>query len=97
MTSTARQPDVVRRRVVVHGRVHGVGFRVGCARRAVAAGLTGWVTNRPDGTVEAIFEGPRDVVDELVAWCHTGPSMAKVSNVDTYDEPPAHDRSFAIR
>ena len=97
MTSAGAQPVVVRRRVVVHGRVHGVGFRVGCARRANDAGLAGWVRNRLDGTVEAVFEGSPHAVDAMVAWCRRGPTMARVTDVEVFDELLGDDTTFAIR
>jgi acylphosphatase len=87
---------VVRRRVVVAGRVHGVGFRVSCARRAQALGVAGRVSNCPDGTVEAVFEGEAAAVEAMVAWCRQGPPMAHVSGVDVYEEVPAGLRDFAV-
>ena len=86
----------MRRRVVVHGRVHGVGFRASCARRAIELGLAGEVRNRADGTVEAVFEGERAAVEALVAWCRAGPPMARVTGVDVAEEAPAGARSFAV-
>ena len=97
MTTEEAGPDAIRRRVVVHGRVHGVGFRAGCARRATAAGLGGWVRNRADGSVEAVFEGPGGVVDALVSWCRAGPPMARVTALEVTDEPMAHEAPFTIR
>ncbi len=90
-------PAVVRSRVRVHGRVQGVGFRASCARRAVAAGVGGWVRNTDDGDVEAVFEGPAPAVDTLVRWCHDGPPMAHVRAVDVDAEPPAGDTRFSVR
>jgi acylphosphatase len=87
----------VRRRVVVAGRVQAVGFRVSCARRATDAGLGGWVSNLPDGRVEAVFEGPADAVDGLVAWCRAGPPMARVTTVAVTDEPVLGETRFVIR
>ena len=87
---------VVRRRVVVAGRVHGVGFRLSCARRAQALGVAGSVSNRPDGTVEAVFEGEPAAVEAMVAWCRQGPPMAHVAGVDVYEEAPAGLRQFAV-
>jgi len=69
-------------RVVVHGRVQGVFFRAETRHTAQTLGLTGWVRNLPDGTVEAVFEGPADAVEQAVAWCRTGPPYALVSAVD---------------
>ena len=92
----APEPDVVRRRVVVEGRVQGVGYRVSCARQAATAGLAGAVRNLPDGRVEATFEGPAASVDQLVAWCRRGPSSARVRSVRVHDEPPTGATGFLI-
>lgn len=84
--------------VIVRGWVQGVGFRAGCARKANALGLTGWVRNRGDGSVEALFEGPAEAVDEMIAWCHHGPIGAEVSSVEVREaEPGPRERSFRIR
>jgi acylphosphatase len=90
-------PGTVRRRVVVHGRVQGVGFRASCIRRALDAGVGGWVRNTGDGSVEAVFEGPPSAVDGLVAWCGRGPPMAEVRAVDVWSEAPVGDDVFSIR
>jgi len=79
---------MVRRRVVVHGRVQGVFFRGATEAEARAAGVAGWVRNRPDGTVEAVFEGPEAAVARLVAFCARGPRAARVDRLETFDEPP---------
>lgn len=89
--------EVVARRVVVSGRVQGVFFRDSCRERAEAAGLAGWVTNRPDGAVEAWFEGPRPAVDALVAWCREGSKGADVDDVEVSDEAPAGEGAFRVR
>jgi len=89
--------DVVARRVVVAGRVQGVFFRDACRHRAVGEGLTGWVRNRADGTVEAWFEGPRRAVDALVAWCRQGSPGAEIDHVDVSDEAPAGEGAFRVR
>jgi len=84
--------------VVVRGFVQGVGFRANCARRAEALGVTGWVRNQWDGSVEALFEGDAVAVDRLVDWCRVGPSRSDVTGVevmDAEDAPP--QRSFSIR
>lgn len=67
----------------VHGRVQGVFFRASAVQRAQELGLTGWVKNRPDGSVEGVAEGPRSELEKLIAWCGQGPSGAKVTNVET--------------
>jgi acylphosphatase len=88
---------VIRRRVVVHGFVQGVGFRLATAREAESRGVAGWVRNRPDGTVEAVFEGEPDAVEALVRWCGRGPRGAEVDRVDaTTDEPPEGLRGFTV-
>ena len=87
----------VRRRVVVSGRVQGVFFRDACRRAARTERVTGWVTNRPDGQVEACFEGDEDAVARLVAWCRQGPAGAHVTGVEEVDEEPVGDTGFLIR
>jgi acylphosphatase len=88
---------VVRRRVTVHGRVQGVFFRDSTRQRAEAAGVTGWVANRPDGTVEAVFEGNDEVVESLVRWMHDGPRGADVDRVEVGDEDPEGLSGFDVR
>jgi acylphosphatase len=86
----------IRRRVVVHGRVQGVFFRDSVRQRAQALAVHGRVRNRPDGTVEAVFEGPLDAVDALVRFAETGPRGARVSRVEVADEPPEGLHGFEI-
>jgi acylphosphatase len=88
---------MVRRRVIVHGRVQGVWFRGSTQAEARAAGVAGWVRNRADGTVEAVFEGSEESVGRLVAWCGQGPRGARVARVETFDEPPEGIAGFAVR
>jgi len=87
---------VIRRRVVVHGDVQGVGYRYSCARQAEELGVRGWVRNRPDGSVELVAEGEPDAVERLVAWTRNGPRHATVSRVDVADEPPEGLPGFQI-
>jgi acylphosphatase len=87
---------VVRRRVVVRGRVQGVGFRASCARRAQSLGVGGRVRNLSDGTVEAVFEGPAPDVEAMVAWCREGPAWARVKGVDVSDEPATGEGAFQV-
>lgn len=77
-------------RVVVHGRVQGVGFRISARRAATAAGVSGWVRNRPDRTVEAVVGGEEDAVETMLAWLREGPPAARVDRVEveTIDDPP---------
>jgi len=87
---------VVRRRVVVTGYVQGVFFRETTRRRALAAGVSGWVRNRPDGSVEAVFEGEREDVERLVAFCEKGPRGARVDWVDVAAEEPERLDGFQV-
>ena len=87
---------VVRRRVVVDGRVQGVFFRDTCRRVAVDAGVGGWVRNRPDGRVEACFEGEEDAVARLVSWCRVGPRHALITSVEVTDEDPVGEGAFRV-
>jgi acylphosphatase len=88
---------VVRRRVLVTGRVQGVWFRDSVRAVATEHGLSGWVRNRSDGSVEAVFEGGEPAVIELVAYCHTGPPHARVQTVTTSDEPPQGTSGFEVK
>jgi acylphosphatase len=84
--------------VTISGWVQGVGFRAGCQREARRLRLRGWVRNRGDGSVEAVFVGPPEAIDDMVAWCHHGPANAEVTGVDVRDaEPDPGLRSFNIR
>jgi len=87
---------VVRYRVLVSGRVQGVFFRDTCRRLAQEHGVAGWVRNLPDGRVEAVFEGPAQDVDRLVAWAHHGPRHAVVDHVAVQAEPPEGLDTFWI-
>lgn len=84
-------------RVRVHGRVQGVWFRDSTRREAARHGVSGWVRNCPDGTVEALFEGPPDAVDAMVAWSRRGPSRAEVTGVDVDDAPAEGRDRFDVR
>ncbi|HMJ94860.1 MAG TPA: acylphosphatase [Thermoleophilaceae bacterium] len=89
--------EPLRRRVVVHGHVQGVFFRDSCRRQAEARGVAGWITNRPDGAVEAVFEGDADAVAALVDFCRGGPRGAEVSSVDESPEDPEGLGGFEVR
>ena len=86
-----------RRRVVVSGRVQGVFFRDSVRRHALDRGLAGWVCNREDGKVEAVFEGAPDDVEALVAFCRSGPEGAAVEGVEVGDEEPTGEQGFSVR
>lgn len=82
------QGPLVRVRAVFHGRVQGVFFRANCEECARRLQLTGWVRNRPDGTVEALFEGPEEAVAEAVRWNREDQPHARVDRVETFREAP---------
>ncbi|HEX8645616.1 MAG TPA: acylphosphatase [Thermoleophilaceae bacterium] len=86
----------VRRRVVVHGEVQGVFFRDSTRREAERRGVAGWVANRPDGTVEAAFEGEPEAVEALVEFCRSGPPRARVERLEESEEEPRGDEGFRV-
>lgn len=88
---------MIRRRVIVHGRVQGVGFRYSLARAAETRGVAGWAANRLDGTVEAVLEGEPEAVESLTRLCRTGPRSAYVDRVEVVDEQPEGLRGFSAR
>ncbi len=85
-----------RKRVTVHGRVQGVFFRDTTRRMAESRGVSGWVRNNPDGSVEAAFEGPDDAVDAMVDFAREGPRGALVETVDVAAEDPEGLTGFRI-
>jgi acylphosphatase len=89
---------VVRRHIRAHGRVQGVFFRDSVRRAAQSRGVAGWARNCADGTVEAVFEGPVDAVDSLIALCRSGPGHAEVSALDVaVGEPVEGLAGFEVR
>ena len=88
---------MIRRRLIVHGRVQGVGFRYSLARQAQSRGVAGLAANRPDGAVEVVLEGEQEAVESLVRWCEEGPRGAVVERVDVSEEQPEGLRGFATR
>jgi acylphosphatase len=87
----------IRRRVVVHGRVQGVFFRDSAREQAGANGVAGWVTNRPDGAVEAVLEGSPAAVDRVLRFLETGPAHAHVDDVEVHEEEPEGVTGFSVR
>jgi acylphosphatase len=87
----------VRRRVVVHGHVQGVFFRDGVRRLAERGGVTGWVRNNWDGSVEAVLEGEPEPVERVVAFMRDGPRGARVDRVEVEGEQPEGLSGFAVR
>jgi acylphosphatase len=88
---------VTRRHVVVRGRVQGVFFRDSARRLAQQHGIAGWVSNRGDGAVEAVFEGEEDSVERLVAFMRKGPRGAEVESVEVTEEKPEGLAGFNVR
>ena len=87
----------IRRHVIVSGRVQGVFFRGTTQDEARARGVDGWVRNRWDGKVEAVFEGAPAAVDAMLAFCRRGPRWARVDALEVTEEPPEALRGFEIR
>ncbi len=83
--------------VTVSGRVQGVWYRESCRREAVAAGVTGWVSNNDDGSVEAVLEGEASAVERVLAWMRTGPPRALVTGVEVRVEAVKGEPRFTVR
>jgi acylphosphatase len=83
--------------VVVFGRVQGVFFRQETRRLASAERVAGWVRNRPDGSVEAVFEGEPGPVETMIRWCRSGPRLASVEEVRVEWEEPRGEPGFRVR
>ena len=80
--------EQIRAHVFISGRVQGVGYRYSTVKEARRLGVKGWVQNLPDGRVEAVFEGMREIVEEIIIWCHKGPTASAVKDVAVeYEEP----------
>jgi acylphosphatase len=82
-----KKMEYLRALVIIHGIVQGVFFRASTRDEAIRIGVGGWVRNLPDSTVEALFEGEKKKVEEILGWCHKGPPGAQVSKVDVFWEP----------
>ncbi|HET7324969.1 MAG TPA: acylphosphatase [Halococcus sp.] len=89
--------DRTRAHVFVSGRVQGVSYRANTRDAAREEDVDGWVKNRDDGRVEAVFEGEEDAVEELVEWCHTGSPAAEVEGVEAEYDDPENESGFAVR
>ncbi len=82
--------------VIVEGRVQGVGFRAFVEREARVRGLTGWVRNRSDGSVEAVFSGGEEEVQSMIVACHRGPRLSMVREVRGEAHPPGDWKRFDV-
>lgn len=90
--------DEARARVIFRGRVQGVFFRANAESRARELGLVGWVKNLPDGTVESVFEGPREAIEEAIEWCKTSQPHARVTDADIdWEDCKGEFSSFEVR
>jgi len=89
--------QTVRCHVRISGIVQGVCYRMETRRTAEKLGVKGWVKNQSDGTVEAVFEGDQEAVDQLIHWCYSGPKHANVTDiVKTWEESSGNYQSFDI-
>jgi acylphosphatase len=90
--------EKVRARLIIEGRVQGVFFRHHTQEMAYKLNVTGWVKNRRDGSVETLFEGDKKQVDQIIQWCHRGPSEASVMNVRTsWENYTGEFEDFSVR
>jgi acylphosphatase len=98
VASGGKQMEYLRAEVVIHGLVQGVNFRASTREEAERLGVGGWVRNLPDGNVQALIEGEKKKVEQLLAWCHKGPPGARVTKVEILWEPhTGEEKSFVIR
>ena len=88
---------MIRRRVLISGRVQGVGYRDTCRRVATERGVAGWVRNLGDGRVEAVFEGTVEQVDAMVEWAQNGPGPSSVADIAVQTEPAEGLTEFVVR
>ncbi|HUL30385.1 MAG TPA: acylphosphatase [Thermodesulfobacteriota bacterium] len=89
--------EKARAHVIIEGRVQGVFFRHHTQETASRLGVDGWVKNRRDGSVEAVFEGDRERVNQIIQWCHRGPSEARVTKVSsTWENYTGEFEDFSV-
>ncbi len=88
----------IRRHVIISGKVQGVFFRSSTKNVAIELDITGWVRNRVDGMVEAVFEGEKENIEQMIDWCRKGPELARVMDVEIKSERYAGEfKSFEVR
>jgi acylphosphatase len=85
------------KRLIIRGRVQGVGYRYAMVDAAMTSGVTGWVRNRRDGSVEALVQGEPTAIESIIAWCRRGPSTARVSAVDLIEASEESANGFELR
>lgn len=95
--SHSTMPDQICLKVLITGHVQGVGYRYSTREQATVLGLVGWVRNLPDGRVEAVIEGDRPQIKQMVEWFHSGPPAAKVTAVETEEQARQQFKIFEIR
>ena len=95
---TGEGKKMVRAHLKIYGLVQGVFFRSTMKQVAYRLGVTGWVRNLPDGSVEAVVEGPEDRVRKIIEWAHRGPPLARVERVEvTWEEYKGEFKDFRIK
>jgi acylphosphatase len=90
--------EFARAHVIINGRVQGVFFRMETLKEAEKLGISGWVKNKQDGNVEAVFEGKKTLIDSMIEWCRKGPPASRVDNININWEPYTGEfKEFKIR
>jgi acylphosphatase len=90
--------NLIRAHIKIYGRVQGVFFRSYTCDKANELGISGWVANESDGSVGIMAEGPDNQMEDFIAWCHSGPSTARVEKVEVQPEPYSGEfEGFSIR
>lgn len=84
-------------KLIISGKVQGVWYRASAKNEADKLGITGWVMNLKNGSVEAFAEGDPGLIEEFIAWCWEGPTFAKVSNVEVVEMTPEGGEEFRVR
>lgn len=90
-------PDIITRHLIIEGRVQGVWYRGAMCIEAEALGITGWVRNRVDGTVEAMIQGAPKAVEAMIEWAWRGPERARVTDIEVTEGEGKFDRFEALR
>ncbi len=83
-------------KLIIRGKVHGVGFRFSCMEAAYRIGVTGFVKNKKDGTVYVEAEGPEENIEQFILWCHKGPTWARINKVEIETGELKDYKSFEI-
>jgi len=97
MSDRVHQSNKTCVRALISGRVQGVGYRYSTVEKARELGVEGWVRNLPDGRVEALFAGDRAAVEQIVLWCHQGPTAAVVRQVNLEEADGLGIQGFTVR